>query len=513
MNNPALQFKNFDEFLADRAKRFGSRPCITDGETKKEYSYHEVNSLVDKTAAFLWARGLRKGDRFGVLTRNSPEFLLLYLASMKLGTLIVPLVIDTPTEGIGNLIKKFSLKALFFSAERAVDIPVLERAIENGIFTMPIAELQSSIRELAEDWSIFSDTMLNDPGSLYFSSGTTGEPKGIPQSPKNLLTAAAALAESYQFTEDDTQVGVLPCYHTALVTYGFWPSLWAGSNFVVFERFHKTTFWKNLAEYKASFVEVVPTILVMLLNSPEDVSRYDLSHVKFIGSGSAPLFESLHAEFERTFGVRVANQYGLSETAPTHFNDPRNADRKLRSIGMSMPFIAIRILKEDGAEASSEEMGEIVMKGDSIIDAYHENPGESKRVFREGWFYTGDVGYKDADGYYYITDRKKEMISRGGAKIYPSEIDALLVSMTEIREAATVGVPDAVYGEVAVSYVVPKENAEFSSEKILNRCRELLPSYKCPSKIIAIDEIPKTPSGKIMRRVLTEKHTNGTVSS
>ena len=507
MQNPALKFKNFDEFLAKQAEMFGNLPCITEGETEKKYSYKEVNIIVNKTSTFLDSLGIKKGDRFAVLTRNCSEFLFLYLASMKLGTCIIPLVIDTPLSGIQDILKEFSIQVIFYVDERKNDVS------EINIKSVPIKNLQKEIEKFEENIKLFSDVLLDDPGSLYFSSGTTGKPKGIPQSPKNLLTAGAALAEVYQFTKDDTQVGILPCYHTALTTYGFWPSLWVGSNFVIFERFHKHNFWKNLDKYQASFVEVVPTILTMLLNPAENISNYNLSHLKFIGSGSAPLLEPLHMQFENVFNVRIANQYGLSETTPTHFNDPRGVDRKFGSIGTSVPYVDAKIVLDNGNTAHAGEVGEILMKGDSIVSGYYKNPSEDAKVFRSGWFYTGDLGYQDEDGYYFIAGRKKEMINRGGAKIYPSEVDAVLLSVQGIKEAATIGIADEVYGEEVVAYIVPQDNFKILEDLVLNECKKHLPSYKCPKKIIITDEIPKTASGKILRRALIEKYNSNKVLS
>ena len=487
--------KNFHEFFAKHASVFGDAPCVTDGERGAVYSYKEVNDLVNRAAAYLSEMGIQKGDRFATLTRNCPEFLFLYLASMKLGTLIVPLEADLPFAGIIAVVKRFGIKALFYNGEREQILPRM----------FPIQSLLPEISKRAVDENLFSGVKLEDPGSLYFSSGTTGTPKGIPQSPKNLLTAAAGLLEVYGFTSNDTQMGVLPCYHTALATYGFWPSIWVGGNFVLFEKFSKSNFWKNLAKHKISFVEVVPTILTMLLNPPENISGYDLSRLKFIGSGSAPLPIPLHHQFEKVFAVAVANQYGLSETAPTHFNFPDKSKSKEGSIGKPIPMCEAKIVIDGGQEAAVGEIGEIVIRGDSVVRGYYNNPEETEASFRNGWFHTGDLGHKDADGFYFFAGRKKEMINRGGEKIYPQEVDAVLLSFPSVREAATVGEPDSVYGERVVAYLVSSESGASIQEKIIQHCRERLPAYKCPEKIFFIDEIPKTPSGKIMRRVLTER--------
>lgn len=513
MKNPALKFKNFNDFFKHQSKLYENAPCITDGEHGTTYSYREVNEIVNKTAVLLSELGIKKGDRFATLTQNCPEFLFLYLASMKLGTLIVPFVADLPLRGLAEGIREFGIRTLFYdniNEKKAFESKKLcSTILEN---TISIQSLLEITEKYAPNENLFSSITLKDSGSLYFSSGTTGIPKGIPQSPENLLTAAVALAKVYGFTSNDTQMGILPCYHTALVTYGLWPSIWVGSNFVLFKKFSKSNFWKNIAKYKISFVEVVPTVLSMLLNSAENVSRYDFSHLKFIGSGSASLPQTLHKRFEDTFGVLVANQYGLSETAPTHFNPSDKAKRKEGSIGKPMSMCVVKVVNERGEKASVGEIGEIAIRGDSVINGYYNNSKETKSSFRKGWFYTGDLGFRDTKDFYFLVGRKKEMINRGGAKIYPQEVDNVILSLPAVREAATIGVPDPTYGEKVVAYIVIAEQKTLSKEKIIQHCLNYLPSYKCPEKIFFVDEIPKTPSGKIIRRLLEEWYKKDTIS-
>ncbi|OHA04240.1 MAG: hypothetical protein A3J58_01065 [Candidatus Sungbacteria bacterium RIFCSPHIGHO2_02_FULL_52_23] len=496
-------YKNFDEFFTAQCAKFAASPCLTEGETGKSYSYAEMDAWVDRTAAYLVSLGLTKGDRFATLTRNCPEFFFLYLASLKLGTLIVPLAVDIPAEGIRRMAERFGICTLFFGGESEALVAGLGDTIPTLI---PIRSLAEKVPADRPDKSLFQNITMDDAGSLYSSSGTTGVPKGIPHTARNLLAAGRSLADVYGFGPTDTQMGVLPCYHTALAMYGFWPSVMVGSNFVLFERFHRTRFWQDLAHYKIAFVEVVPTILTILLNASEEGIEYDLKSLRFIGCGSAPLPVNLHHAFEDKFKVQVANQYGLSEAAPTHLNPPERAKRKDGSIGRPISVCEVKVVSESGEEVKTGETGELIMRGDNVIKGYYELPAESSAVFRDGWFWTGDLGYKDADGFYFLAGRRKEMISRGGQKVYPNEVDNILLGAVGVKEAATIGVPDPVYGEEVVSYVTPVDGTTPDEGAILAYCATLLPKYKCPKKIIFIDEIPKTPSGKIMRRVLAEKY-------
>jgi long-chain acyl-CoA synthetase len=347
---------------------------------------------------------------------------------------------------------------------------------------------------------------MDDPGSLYFSSGTTGLAKGIPQSPENLLLAASSLAQAYGFDSFDTQMGILPVYHTALATYGFWPGICVGSNFILCKKFSRGRFWQDIARFRVGFVETVPTILSMLLNPPEDVGALDLSALRFIGSGSSPLPHELQARFEKTFSVLICNKYGLSETAPTHFNPAQRAARRTGSIGKPLPICESRIFDESGQEVAPGEIGEIVIRGANVIKEYYRDPQATAEAFKQGWFHTGDLGSVDAEGWFYIVDRKKDMIIRGGAKIYPSEVDNVLAACPGLAEGVCFGIPDEIYGEALAACVVAKKGSTVTQEDVVGFCRQRLPEHKCPKKIYFSADIPRTTSGKYLRRELSLKY-------
>ncbi len=501
-----IKERTFDEYFEKKVKEFGNNSCLTDGETGRSWTFKEMNEAVNQAVNFLKKMGLNTGDRFATIMRNYPEFFVMYLASMKLGTLIMPMAVDLPFKKIVENFNRFEITLAIVDEENLKKIEeIKEQTNLKHVFTT------GSKDNLFEELSKFPTSLegvelpsIDTPGSLYFSSGTTGTPKGIPQSPKNLLTAAESLAEAYEFGPEDTQMGILPNYHTALATYGFWPGFTIGSNFVLFRKFSKSNFWKNMEKYKIRFVETVPTVLVMLMNPPEDVSKYDLSSLKFIGSGSATLLPEVQKRFEETFGVLICNKYGLSETEPTHFNPPYPELRKVGSIGKPLSMCEVKVMKEDGTFCKPNEIGEIVMRGDNVVSGYYKDPEATAKAFRDGWFHTGDMAYFDEDGFYFLVARKKDVIIRGGANIYPDEVDSVLYSHPDVLEAASFGVPDKIYGEEIVACVVLKEGRKTREEELIKYCRENLEAYKCPKKIKFIDKIPKTHSGKLLRRKLAE---------
>ena len=510
MKKDILAFKNFNDFWLDRVRQFGDQPCLIDGERSgNAYSYRGLNERIDQTAVLLANFGLRPGDRFGVITRNRLEFFFLYLASLKLGTLIVPMVADSPPELIQNLIATFDLPLLFFGAPEAERAQAAKILVGSRPFILfALDELESRLKKIKPNPDLYESTSLDHPGSLYFSSGTTGAPKGIPQSPKNLLASALVLARAYRFTAADTQMGVMPCYHTALATCGFLPGLTIGSAFVLYERFHRSTFWSNLAVSEASFVNIVPTVLSILLKELAAVQPPPLPHLKFIGSASAPLAVALQEQFEARFGVRISNQHGLSETGGLFFNPAEPERRRLGAIGLPTGApVESRLVDKTGEPVPDGEVGEIVVRGPNVIDGYYQNPTETAKAWRAGWFYTGDLAYRDEAGFHFMVGRSKEMINRGGAKVSPLEVDNVILNLAPaVSEVATVGVPDSLYGEAIVTFVVAPEPNESLADRIKTHCVKHLPPAKCPREIIFIDQIPQTASGKIFRRQLVAEY-------
>ena len=508
---PVQSYQNFHSFWLDVVEAYGEKICLIDGENPElQLTFSDVNEYTDKTAAFLCNQGLQHGDRFAVLTENCIEFMLLYLASMKMGTLIVPITPSYSEPEIQSILDRFRPKVLFADNERvgkANHCAESSRWVQNWIPFGSVEPCQPNLLEKISGIDLehvtYDHVRLSDPGSLYCSSGTTGKPKGIPQSPLNLLTAAESLRRAYGFGTDDTQMGILPVYHTALVTYGFWPGVFAGSRFVLCRRFSRRRFWKDIEAHSVAFVETVPTILSMLLNPAEDIKEYDLSCLKFVGSGSAPLSPALHNRFEQTFRIRIANKYGLSETEPTHFNPPDPFQREENSIGKALDMCEVRIVDETGKAVSDGEIGELAFKGRNVVIGYFEDDAETQRSFRDGWFHSGDLGYRTEAGFYYLVGRKKEVIIRGGVNIFPPEIDNVLSTHPKVVEAVTFGMPDDVYGEEVYAAVKIRTRNGLKPYDVIDYCKAKLSLQKCPKQIFFMETIPQTASGKPLRRELS----------
>lgn len=334
---------------------------------------------------------------------------------------------------------------------------------------------------------------VTKPAALYYSSGTTGNPKGVLYSHKNMVSLIASIIRGFHFSVSDNQLAFLPFGHTAAINYNILPSLMAGSNLYISGGFEqlRTNFFDTLARYRITYTEVVPTVLFILLKLDIDISKCDLSAFKFIGCGSSTLPLAVQQEFIKRYGIKVANLYGLSETGPSHIDYPLEEGWEPGSIGLPL----------DVNECKISQDGEILLKGDNVFIGYYKNTKLYDEVIHNGWFKTGDIGSKK-DGKFYFVDRKKDLIIKGGINIVPMEIEEVIYKNKSIQECVVVGQNNNVYGEEVVAVIVPKtrvDEAEFIRE-IKALCKSELSNYKVPSRIYIWEELPKTHSNKLLRR-------------
>jgi long-chain acyl-CoA synthetase len=284
-------------------------------------------------------------------------------------------------------------------------------------------------------------------------------------------------------------------------------ALYAGGSTVVSPKFSASRFWQIISDYEVTSFGSVATMLSMLLHTyPNGVPQgLKTKQLRFAMCGSAPVPAEIMKRFEETFNCLVIEGYGLSEsTCRSTFNPP---DQRRRPGSCGMPIgNEMRVVDDDDKEVADGELGEIVLRGENILKGYYKNEEATANAFRNGWFHTGDVGYRDADGFFYIVDRKSDMIIRGGENIYPREIDEVLYRHPAVAAAATIGIPDELYGEEVVAFIVLKQGGEVTEEDLVLFCRERLADFKCPKSIHFVEEIPKGPTGKLLKRELSRQH-------
>jgi long-chain acyl-CoA synthetase len=300
----------------------------------------------------------------------------------------------------------------------------------------------------------------------------------------------------------------MPLFHMNAVSVTTMSALYAGGSTVISPKFSASRFWQIISDYQiTSFGSVATMLSILLTKYPEGVPQgLKTDQLRFAMCGSAPVPAEVMQRFERTFNCLVIEGYGLSEsTCRSSFNPP-DTRRRPGSCGMAIGN-EMRVVDEEGREVGYGELGEIVLQGENVLKGYYKNPEANKTAFRDGWFHTGDIGYRDADGFFYIVDRKSDMIIRGGENIYPREIDEVLYQHPAVAAAATIGVPDDLYGEEVAAFIVLKDGAEATEEEMISYCREHLADFKCPKTVRFVADIPKGPTGKLLKRELTRQFT------
>ncbi|TDY20964.1 long-chain acyl-CoA synthetase [Paraburkholderia sp. BL6665CI2N2] len=342
----------------------------------------------------------------------------------------------------------------------------------------------------------------DDVALLMYTSGTTGTPKGVLLTHRNLLANARNISAEHRLTPDDRVLASLPLYHINGLVVTLLAPLFHGGSAVMASRFSARTFWRDVALHACTWINVVPTIVAYLLNADE-ACTYDLSALKFCRSASAALPADHHRAFEARFGIGVIETMGMTETAAPVFSNPYEMDRRrVGSIGLPSGSEA-RVIDREGRECAANECGELVLRGEQVMGGYYKQAEETAAAFTpDGWLRTGDLGYRDADGYYYINGRAKELIIKGGENIAPREIDEALLRHPDVLDAAAVGVPDPAYGQEIVAFVVPRTSDGRGAPDpadLREHCLRELGRYKTPKEFRFVDELPRGPSGKVQR--------------
>lgn len=480
-----------------------------------EITYSQLNEITNKVANLLYELGIRKGDKVSIFLPNMPEFIYFYLGVPKLGAIVGPVNALFKAREAQFVISHSEAKVLvtipkFMEIINEIrnDLPNLKHIIVIG----ESIEETLNYEELMDKASSESPPLVKinekeDPAAILYTSGTTGFPKGVLQTHFNIKRNAEMLIEALKPEEDFRFMLILPLFHVNAQIVTVMAPLTLGGSVILTPGFSASSHWEIVAKYKASTFSSVPTVLSILLRTPHE--NLNLSSLKFVICGAAPLPVEVMKEFESTFECKVIEGYGLTEGTCASSVNPMPTEtedrRKIGSIGVPLPGTKMKIVDDKGKEVPPNTNGEIICKGDNIMKGYFKNPEANKETLKNGWLYTGDIGYMDEDGFFYIIDRKKDMIIRGGENIYPREIEEVLYSYPGVSMAAVIGVNDEIYGEVPKAFIVMKEGEEAISEDIIEHCKKNLANYKVPKYVEFRDDLPKNPTGKIMKVPLREE--------
>jgi long-chain acyl-CoA synthetase len=511
---------NIGLLIQAQCQQDGDKPFLIFPETDTTWTYTELEQQVFATAGLLTQSGIQAGDKVAILLPNIPAFLTFYWGAMVIGAVACP--INTLLKGpeIAYVTEHSDAKVFvttpeFFGEVSRIldDLHGIQQVIVVHDTPEATGTLNPSQCVYYEDAlaSVSQDTInacrkqsqaipADAPAMIIYTSGTTGKPKGVVLTHHNLLTDARLIRDWFKLTPDSRFMCILPLFHVNGEVVTLMTPLVTGASVVLNRKFSASRFWPTIQQYQVTLFSTVPTILSVLLASPKPTEA--MSSLQFGICGAAPLPVEVHKQFEDTFGVPIYEGYGLSETTCySTFNPPSVTQRKIGSIGLAVGQ-DVAIWREDNTPADIEEGGEIVVRGENVMKEYFKNPDATQKAFAGGWFHTGDWGKQDADGFFYILDRVKDMIIRGGENIYPREVDEVLYAHPAVDAAATIGIPCEKYGESVKSYVVLKPNHHVGAQELIDYCKSQLANYKCPEAIAFIPEIPKGPTGKLLRREL-----------
>ncbi|MCL1695186.1 MULTISPECIES: AMP-binding protein [unclassified Lysinibacillus] len=526
------------EFLTRAYKKNPSKVAIH--FMGKDLTYAELYESALKFANYLQTLGVEKGDRVAIMLPNSPQSVIAYYGAMYAGAIVVQtnplyterelqyqmadsgakviLLMDILYPRVMKIIKETALENVIVTAikdylpfPKNLVYPYIqkkqygfsvkvEHSGQNHLFTEIMRSAPIKMIDIPFDFE-------EDIALLQYTGGTTGFPKGVMLTHKNLI-ANTTMCDAWMYKcvhGEETIMGILPFFHVYGMTAVILLSVFTQNKMVLLPKFDAETALKTIDKQKPTLFPGAPTLYIGLLNHP-DIAKYDLSSIKACISGSASLPVEVQEKFEAVTGGKLVEGYGLTETSPVTHSTPIWGKRVMGSIGLPWPNTDSIILRTGDTEALPVgEVGEIAVKGPQVMKGYWNRPEDTAATFVDGWFLTGDLGYMDEEGYFYVVDRKKDIIIAGGFNIYPREVEEVLYEREEIQECVVAGIPDPYRGETVKAYIVLKEGYSVTEDELNKYCRQNLAAFKVPRYYEFRDELPKTAVGKILRRSLVDE--------
>jgi long-chain acyl-CoA synthetase len=460
-------------------------------EESNQWSFAELSDEIDRAAAFIRERV--KGDTVGVLLLNSQKYITTLFAVWKAGKTAVPLNYLLPPADIGFIIRDSGMSALvssqFFAQQLGAVKPLFG---DKGVILM------ADDPEFMAAAAATAPAIQKEPGLILYTSGTTGRPKGVVLTHDNLAFNVQSCQRAGQFDYRDSFLCLLPFFHTYAITGTILLPLFNGCKMVLVDRFVPPKVLKLIEDHKISVFLAIPSMYRVLAMAD---GSFDVNSVRFPISGGEPLPVAVAKAFEKRFGVPIFEGYGQTEAAPVVTLNVPEAN-KLGTIGRALPGVEVAIWDEQDRVLPADQVGELMVRGSNVMVGYHNLPEDTAKTIVNGWLHTGDLGKMDADGFVTITGRKKELIISAGENIYPREIEEVLAQHPKVKECAVIGVKDEVRGEVPKAFVIPRDGETLEEKELRLFCRDHLANYKVPKHIDIVPDLPRSPTGKIIKRAL-----------
>jgi long-chain acyl-CoA synthetase len=455
--------------------------------------------MTAKAAALLRDRDVKPGDRVGLMLPNVPAFVVIYYGILRAGAIVVPMNVLLKRREVGYYLEDSGARLLLAFDEIREEAEAGAAEANAQAMVLQRGGLPKWLQPYDAEPAV-AETAPDDTAVILYTSGTTGQPKGAELTHANLDGNAEVVCRTLtQLGPDDVVLGALPLFHSFGQTAAMNASLRAGACLALLPRFDPEQALQMMDSLRVTIFLGVPTMYAAMLNLPGR-GRYDLRSLRTCVSGGQSLPVELLRGFEEAFGCKILEGYGLSETSPVACQNRPDRERKPGSIGIPIQGVEMKVVDESGEEVPDGEVGEILIRGPNVMKGYWRRPEATEETICDGWLHSGDLGRRDDDGYFYIVDRKKELIIRGGYNVYPREVEEVLYEHPDVVEAAVVGVPDEQMGEEVGAAVVLRPEAQASAEDLRQHVKSQLAAYKYPREVWFLDELPKGPTGKILKR-------------
>jgi fatty-acyl-CoA synthase len=495
----------------------------------KRFTYQAFDNRVNALCNLLRAQGIKKGEKVAIMHPNCHCFMETYYAVAHIGAISVPINYRLAPKDIAFILADSESAVLI--AEKQFAHLVTAALKEGGMgthlvlwtgqgghipMTVETMDYEKGIQRYPTSAVAAEDIREEDIAQLYYTSGTTGRPKGVVLTHKNICTHALGAIAELHLTDSDRWIHVAPMFHLA-DAWATWAITWVGGTHIFVRAFDPPVVLEVMEKERATISNMIPTMLNLLVNHA-DVSRWDYSSVRVLLSGGAPIAPEVVKKVVQTFQCDYVQTYGMTETSPyltmsilkdhlTGLPDEEQLAIKSKT-GREFIGVQLKVVREDGTEVArdEQEVGEIIVKGDIVTPGYWRLTDETQQAIKDGWLYTGDLAVMDAEGYVTIVDRKKDMILTGGENVYSTEVENVLYMHPAILEAAVIGVPDEKWGEMVKAIVVLKKGMDVTEKEIIGFCKEKLARYKAPKSVDFYPALPKTGSGKIAKKELREQY-------